>query len=251
MSPDGEQFAFVSGRSGHEEIWISRRDGQPVPLTTLWASLTGTPRWSPDGGRIAFDSRAGGGSAIYVIDWKGGTPRQVTAESFGAYEPAWSPDGTWLYFTSSSSGQRDIWKAPVTGGVPERVTHMGANEAMPAANGLVYFTKDVPGASGTIWSVPAAGGPERPVPQLTEFGGITRSWGVLREGIYFLSKDELSRQVVRFLSFRTNRVTALFAIPKETMWDVPAVALSQDGRYALIVQLDHRINDLVMIDHFR
>jgi dipeptidyl aminopeptidase/acylaminoacyl peptidase len=65
ISPNGEQIAFVSGRSGHEEIWMSRRDGgQAVSLTSLESGAIGTPRWSPDGQWIAFDSSAGGTPAI-------------------------------------------------------------------------------------------------------------------------------------------------------------------------------------------
>jgi hypothetical protein len=102
----------------------------------------------------------------------------------------------------------------------------------------------------TIWSIAAGGGPETPVSELQKFDQITRSWGVLKEGIYFLSREEPSDQVVRFFIFLTCQVAPLFPIQKETVWDTPAVALSHDG-YALFVQVDQKINDLVMIDNFR
>jgi hypothetical protein len=56
---------------------------------------------------------------------------------------------------------------------------------------------------------------------------------------------------VRLFSFLTRQVTPLFSLPKETVWELPAAALSPDGRYALFVQVDQKINDLVMIDNFR
>jgi len=252
ISPDGERIAFVSARSGNEEIWVARRDGaQEVQLTSLHSS-SGTPRWSRDGRWIAFDSQSSGKPQIYVIDSHGGAPRQITTETFGGFEPSWSPDGKWVYFTSRRTGETQIWRTPIEGKEPEQVTHTGAYEAMPAPDGKrIYFTKPVRGANYAIWSVAAGGGPETPVPELQIFSQITRSWGVLKEGIYFLAKSEPSHQVVRFFSFRTRQVTALFPLEKPAAWDVPAVALSEDGRYALFAQLDHSFQELVMIENFR
>ena len=251
ISPDGEQIAFVSGRSGYDEVWTSRRDGaKPVQLTSLRSANLGTPRWSPDGRWIAFDSSASGEPEIFVVDSRGGVPRQVSSDTHGNYMPSWSADGKWIYHTSPRSGRKEIWRTNASGGVAEQVTHGGAYEAMPSPDGrLVYFTK--PQAKGTIWSVPVAGGPESPVAELQSFERIMRSWGVLKEGIYFLPKDELSRAEVRFFSFRTHRVTPLFPLLKQTEWDWPGVSLSQDGRYALITQVDNMINDLMMIENFR
>jgi Tol biopolymer transport system component/serine/threonine protein kinase len=252
ISPDGEHIAFVSGRTGKPEIWISRRDGAHAVQLTSLRTASGTPRWSPDGRRIAFDSEVSGKPQIYVIDSHGGSPRQVTAEAFGGFEPSWSPDSKWIYFTSRSSGEPQIWKIPVAGGKAVQVTHSGAFEAAPTADGkLIYFTKPVPDANFAIWAMPAGGGPETAVPELQKFDKITRSWGVLKEGIYFLPKDDPQNQVVRFFSFRTRRVTPLFAIPKETGWDTPMVAISEDGRYALFSQVDHKSQELVMVENFR
>jgi len=252
FSPDGSRFAFVSERSGDGEIWISPREGgQPSQLTSQNTN-PGTPRWSPDGRWLAFDAYVSGKPQVFVIDARGGVPRRITAEPSGGFEPAWSHDGQWIYFSSKRSGRGEVWKTPVAGGPVEQVTRTGANEALAAPDGrLIYFTKPSSSGNFTIWSMPAAGGPETPVPELQRFDGITRSWGVLKEGIYFQERSDLSRQAVRFFSFRTRQVTALFAIQNESMRDVPAATLSEDGRFALFAQVDHRINDLVMIENFR
>jgi Tol biopolymer transport system component len=174
---NGSRFAFVSGRSGEEEIWISPREGgEPSQLTTLRAANTGTPRWSPDSRCIAFDSSVSGKPEIYVIDSHGGAPRLLTAEAFGGFEPSWRPDGRWIYFTSTRSGRTEIWKTLVARGAPERITKTGAYEALAAPDGkLIYFTKPVPGAGFRIWCIPAGGGPETPVAELQRFDQITRS----------------------------------------------------------------------------
>lgn len=59
FSPDGKNVVFVSGRSGHLELWICDRAGQnPVQLTHLNGPFVFSPRWSPDGSQIAFETRA-------------------------------------------------------------------------------------------------------------------------------------------------------------------------------------------------
>ena len=253
ISADGSRFVFVSGRSGNEEIWISPREGgQPSQLTSLGSPNIGTPRWSPDGRRVTFDAYVSGKPQVFVIDARGGVPRQITTEPSGGFVPAWSHDGQRIYFNSQRSGRAEIWKVPAAGGPVEQVTHAGAFEAHAAPDGsLVYFTKPDSTGNFTIWSIPAAGGPETPVAELQRFSGIERSWGVLKEGIYFLERSEQPRQVARFFSFRSHQVTQLFTKEKASVRDVPNIALSEDGRYALFVQVDQRINDLVMISNFR
>ncbi|HQP94174.1 MAG TPA: peptidase S41, partial [Thermoanaerobaculia bacterium] len=50
-SPDGKQIAFVSDRSGEDQLWLVAQDGsgEPVQLTTSFAAMLGEPEWSPDG----------------------------------------------------------------------------------------------------------------------------------------------------------------------------------------------------------
>lgn len=55
-SPDSKRLAFVSGRTGTEEIYLlSLSGGEGDPLTTL-STGAGNEQWSPDGQWIAFTS---------------------------------------------------------------------------------------------------------------------------------------------------------------------------------------------------
>ena len=253
FSPDGERIAFASDRSGNFEIWVARRNGsQAVPLTSLRAQNTGSPRWSPDGRRIAFDSWASGTSAVYVVDSAGGLPRMITTGPFGSWMPFWSPDGKWIYFSRGHSAPANIWKIPSAGGEAVPVTRSGAFESRPSPDGkTVYFTKRTQDGNASIWSVPATGGAEEPVPELKAFRQIGRCWGVLEKGIYFISYEDSPRQTVHFLSFRTHRVTPLFPLQKQEQWGVAALTFSPDAHYALATQLDHAVNDVMMIENFR
>jgi len=217
-------------------------------LTSFNGPGTGTPRWSPDGHWIAFDSLAAGNPNIYVVHADGGAPNSLTSGPSGNFMPSWSADGNWIYFKSDRSGEDQIWKIPAMGGAAVQITRWGGSEAFPSPDGkLVYYTK---GAWGSIWTVPADGGAENTVPELKGYDRIFRSCGILRQGIYFMSREEAPHQVIRFFSFATRQISPLVVLDKEPIWDYPDVALSSDGRQLLYASLDQEVNDLMLIQNF-
>jgi Tol biopolymer transport system component len=249
ISPAGDRIAFVSNRTGNEEIWVcDRNGGRLVQLTSFKGPGTGTPRWSPDGHWIAFDSLSAGDSNIYVIGADGGAPRRLTTGRSSNFMPSWSAEGKWIYFKSDRSGNDQIWKIPFTRGAATQLTRGGACEAFASPDGkLVYFTKH---GWAAIWTVPVDGGPEKPLAGLERFDKIFRSWGVLDRGIYFMSRQDAPHQTIRFFSFATRQITSLVTLDKEPIWNYPDVALSRDGRQLLSASLDQEVNDLMLIENF-
>src|SRR5215469_4196660 len=250
ISPTDGRIAFVSMRTGNEEIWVCDPNcDSPRQLTAFEGSPAGTPRWSPEGRSIAFDSVAGGNSNIYVINAVGGAPRRLTTGPSGNYMPSWSPDGKRIYFMSDRSGSNQIWWVPAGGGAATQITQGGALEAFASPDGkMVYFTKR---GWSSPWTVPVDGGTERPVPELERFDKIFRSWGVVRDGIYFISRVQGKRQTVRFFSFVTRQVTPLLTLDGELIWNYPNVALAPDGRRLLTARFDQEVSDLMLIENFR
>lgn len=134
----------------------------------------------------------------------------------------------------------------MAGGSAFQVTHHGGSEPFASPDGnLVYYTKKV---WGQIWTVPVEGGPEQPLPELKSFDKIFRSWGVVDQGIYFVSREDLPYQTIRFFSFATRQVTPLVTLERDPIWNV---ALSRDGRLLLYACLDQEVNDLMLIENFR
>jgi Tol biopolymer transport system component len=161
--------------------------------------------------------------------------------------PSWSSDGKWIYFKSHRSGSDQIWKISPEGGAPTQLTRSGASEAFAGPDGLVYFTKRPWGA---IWTVPVEGGTEKPLTELEPFDRISRSWGIVDRGIYFISRQDVPHQTIRFFSFATRQVTSLVTLDEEPIWNYPDVALSHDSRLLLAACLHQEVNDLMLIENF-
>jgi tricorn protease len=144
-SPDGKWIAYVSDRSGREEIYVSAVDGagEPQKLTELDALKAGYS-WSPDSTQIAYTSSDGKLRTVVVASRE---TKEITASRYGnVSQPAWSPDGKWLaYAKPDASRVTDIYLAPSTGGEERKVTFESFSEGSPrfSSDGRkLFFTRN-------------------------------------------------------------------------------------------------------------
>ncbi|ANM32344.1 peptidase S41 [Acidobacteria bacterium Mor1] len=132
-SPDGSRIAFISDRTGEEEIWLIAQDGsgEPTQLTRGGNAMRYTPAWAPDGKRLAFSDKDG---KIYVVEVDGKKMMEVADEERGQVQDyVWSPNGGHLAFTLSDlNGFNAIWVWSVESGKTRRVTGELFNEYNPA-----------------------------------------------------------------------------------------------------------------------
>ena len=239
-SPSGKRIAFVSARSGSNQIWVCDRDGfNPRQLTSV-GEWSGSPRWSPDGNRIAFDVLKGGQRDIYVIDSDGGAPRRVTRDGADV-TPSWSADGKWIYFASQPGSKRQIWKTPAGGGEVVQVSRTGSRPRASPDGKFVYNMKP-----GSLWKAPVAGGPEAEV--VTSLGRKS-VYALADRGIYFIANlQDTPKDTIQFLSFETGE-TSTIAITPATSAD--KLEVSHDGRTILYTQFDQRGGDIMLVENFR
>jgi Tol biopolymer transport system component len=101
-SPDQKKIAFVSNRSGSQELWVCDADGaSPLRLTSFGGSSVIFPRWSRFGDRLIFGALTGadGNFEGYTVGATGGAPQRISAPGHRTMaHPVFSRDGRWIYF---------------------------------------------------------------------------------------------------------------------------------------------------------
>jgi Tol biopolymer transport system component len=115
-SPDGSMIAFISDRSGNDNLWIAQADGShPRPLSTLTDnSIFISPAWSSDG-KSVYVSRFNpdinafqlfrfslDGSPSEQLTFAKSTPTTPKPYRYSALGAAPSPDGRYLYYEAKT-----------------------------------------------------------------------------------------------------------------------------------------------------
>ena len=131
-SPDGRRIAFVSDRSGSDQLWVANADGSnPLRLSNIPSGTLPYPVWTPDGEYILAGQRfyhLAGGEGVTV--------------PFPAGVTVFSPDGKRTY-TSNRTGLITVFDR-ATG--RSHVVVSAASGAMqvtisPDGSKLAYFTR--------------------------------------------------------------------------------------------------------------
>jgi tricorn protease len=113
-SPDGSRIAFISDKSGEEEVWIVPQDGsKPAEqITNGGHAMRYGPQWSADGSRIAFSDKDGKVFILTLADRK--LTEIVDATRGQVRDYAWSPKGSFLAFSMPEKNNNSavyIWSA--------------------------------------------------------------------------------------------------------------------------------------------
>jgi tricorn protease len=142
-SHDGKRLAYVSDRSGEEEIYVQAQDGNSpaVALTQNSAARYMAPVWSGDDARIAF---ADSTNRLYVVEIAGKKRTAIARDPVNvSLDYRWSPDGKFLAYSLNDDNNFSgvyVWSA--ADGNSHRITPRLFAAQSPAwsPNGeLLYF----------------------------------------------------------------------------------------------------------------
>lgn len=112
----GSRIAFVSLRTGNEEVWTIRPDGADLRRITDHPAYDGNPAWSADGTKLAFVSNRDGNREIYAIEAAGTGLHRVTSHPGADDDVSWSPDGREVLFQRQiSDAASEVWVAGADG----------------------------------------------------------------------------------------------------------------------------------------
>jgi TolB protein len=126
----GAEIAFVSGRSGPEQIYRMNMDGADVDRLTDGTGEASNPAWHPDGQTLAFAWTRGymtGAFNIFFMDVATRRTTQLTHGEGRNENPSWAPDGKHIAFMSTRTGRSQIWSMLADGTQLQQLTTQGIN----------------------------------------------------------------------------------------------------------------------------
>ena len=133
-SPDGSKLAFVSSRSGDEEIYLARADGSGVTRLTRSAGPDLSPAWSSDGRRLAFSRNA----EIWTMSVNGSAQRPLVRKAKVWHEhhtPTWHRSRIVYSSNRVSSFNAELFAVPA-----ERLTFTKGSDGVLGDDGMPDFS---------------------------------------------------------------------------------------------------------------
>jgi len=251
VSRDGKFVAFLSGREGHTDVWVTQPgSGQFHNLTRGSAPELVNPSvrtlgFSPDGSLVMFWVRKPASPSsqigIWAIPTLGGEARLYLE---GAAEVDWSLDGSRLAYHTAASGDPLFVSdgTPHPQGQPIFTAPAGLHSHFPLwapDNGFIYFVHGALPDKLDIWRIrPAGGMPER----ITSHNGrVSHPVLLNRRTLMYLAGDpdgsgpwlysmDIEHRIPHRLTIGPDRYTSLAAAaggkrlvvtrasPKRTLW---------------------------------
>ena len=134
------KLAWVTDRSGPEEIWLRGSDGSERPAITAQNFPPGTtkvlmnPCLSPDSDRLVFGRvDLGGVARLWISSLSGGVPVLLTnSEHTLELGGSWSPDGSRFVYVAYEGGKTSLMSVKTSGGAtPIKLVDIGKQNDLP------------------------------------------------------------------------------------------------------------------------
>jgi len=189
FSPDGGRIAFISDRSGAQQVWVyDFATLEVTALTEFRDALLVNPAWSADGKRLLVTVRGKENPGLVEIDLASRRQRMISKSGQDVLSANYGPDpDSYLLVMGGSSRHNQLV-------LLERAGHEDERQ-MPLAVGIehmeldadarrLYYTKN---AQSALFSRDLAGGEEKLVTPLIE-STLIDGWRVVDGRIWYVGK---------------------------------------------------------------
>jgi tricorn protease len=145
-SPDGKWIAYLSDRTGEDELYIVPQDGKgkEVRLTTDGHCFRFPPVWSPDSKKLLFADKD---LKLYYLDVESRKITEIDSTKNGEiHDYSWSPESKWIAYAKPAKNHfYSIFLYSLEGKEINRVTEDFTDDSEPVfdPNGkyLYFFSK--------------------------------------------------------------------------------------------------------------
>ena len=148
-SPDGEYIAYISDRTGNDELYIQKQDGKEEAIQLTDPKLVSEtykyqPSWSPDSKKITWYDKM---NRLMMVDVASKKVTEVAKSQDGEMRDfTWSPDSKWIAYSDNNMSEFSrIFIYNVDTQKAEPVTDTWFNSSNPTfdKNGkYLYFTSE-------------------------------------------------------------------------------------------------------------
>ena len=134
---DGKFMAFVSDRSGRDEIWICDPDGKGLKQITTLDNEKGALVWTPDSKLLLYTAAD---KKLYSYSVADGKTAVITSSDVGRIgSVAVAPDNKWVAFSKQDRTMRaHVYIAPIAGGEERHVS----DDSLLFSEGNAVWTAD-------------------------------------------------------------------------------------------------------------
>ena len=104
-SPDGKCIAYISDRTGEDELYVVPQDGkgEEIRITTDGHCFRFAPVWSPDSKKLLFADK---NLKLYYVDVESKKVTQVdSTKNWEIRDYSWSPDSRWIAYAKPAKNE--------------------------------------------------------------------------------------------------------------------------------------------------
>lgn len=255
LRPDGKMLAYVTDRSGQDEIWRRSLDGSvEAPLITQRdfgddrTVMLSSPAYSPDGSRLAYQRngfKPRWPLRIWISMLDGGVAAPLLPVTYDGIQsaPSWSPDGAWIAFAQWRGKSWELAKVRYgSGEVPEILRQDGVANASPhwSPRGRTeWITWET--ARGLVLVSPDGKAEKR----LSTEQWLVHTWSEDGREIYAIRETDDFKLVAVALSVETGKERVLAEVGRSFAFNNPVKGLTLlPGGHALATSVIRPRGDL-------